>query len=170
MNAPKSKPSHLTAKLFPVIGAENAAALVAQIENTQRYRKQYDFTRRFTATAGKTGTAEINMPSEGDFQILGYNIEYDAQANGAETILLKFHQQDGGKNWSNDYVPIRSIATPGVRQSSASVPGIRYGYREFTAFVRKNDKIAIDFDNTLGLNDSQVFVTFTGYIWTNATK
>jgi hypothetical protein len=139
-----------------------AAAFISALDDSSKWVRDYDYTRRFVAKAGTQGTEEIPMPSEGDFQSLGYNIEYDLQANGKESIFLRFHQQDGGKNWSNDLIPIRSIATPGAR--IANQPGIRYGYRTFGAFIRKNDKIAIDWQNT-SAEDLEVIVTFTGRIW-----
>ena len=155
----------ITQKMFPVITAQNAAALRSQIEETQKYRKQYDFVRTFTATAGQQGAAEIPMPSEGDFQILGYNAVYSAQTDGSDPLAIRFRQQDGGKSWSNDFIPIRAIATPGVKATSTLAGGIRYGYREFVAFVRKNDKITIEWDNRAGAQDVVASVVFTGYLW-----
>lgn len=155
----------LTQKMFPVIDAENAAALRTQIENTQKYRRQYDFTRRFTATHGQSGAVEINMPSEGDYQILGYNGTYTPQADASETLYLRFRQQDGGKSWSNDFIPARAICTPGVQATTTIQGGVRFGYREFAAFVRKNDKITIEWDNRAGATDSEVNIVFTGYLW-----
>ena len=155
----------LTQKMFPVISAENAAALRSQIEETQKYRKQYDFVRTFTAAAGQQGAAEIPMPSEGDYQILGYNVAYTAQTNGSHPLAIRFRQQDGGKSWSNDFIPVRAIATPGVIATGTAAGGVRYGYREFVAFVRKNDKITIEWDNRAGAQDIVCSVVFTGYLW-----
>jgi len=147
------------------INAQNAPALKAQIEESQKYRRQYDFTRRFIAKAGQKGMDTIPMPSEGDFQLEGYNLEYQIQADKAETIFIRFRQQDGGKSWSNDFIPIRSIATPGRRD--ATYPGIRYGHRLFSAYVRANDNIQIEWDNSTGTEDLEVFCTFTGFMWYN---
>lgn len=156
---------NLTQKIFPVIGAANAAALRSQIEETQKYRRQYDFVRTFTATAGQQNAVEIPMPSEGDYQILGYNISYSAQADGSQPLQLRFRQQDGGKSWSNDFIPARLIATPGVAATSTAAGGIRYGFREFTAFVRKNDKITIEYNAQGAATDIVCSVCFTGYLW-----
>lgn len=147
------------------INRQNAEAMRAQVEESQKWRRQYDFTRRFICLAGKKDTVTIPMPSEGDFQVEGYNVEYQIQVNKAETIFLRFRQQDGGKSWSNDFIPIRSIATPGRRD--ATYPGIRYGFRQFAAYVRSNDNIQIEYDNSTGVEDLEVFVTFTGYMWYN---
>jgi hypothetical protein len=148
--------------MITVLTKADAEKLRFNIEETQKYRRQYDYTRRLTAAANAQGTVEIPMPSEGDFEISGYNIEYQLQANGAESLFIRFHQQDGGKNWSNDLIPIRSIATPGA--IIAGQPGIRYGARPFAASVRRNDKIAIDWQNT-SAEPLQIQVTFTGHIW-----
>jgi hypothetical protein len=147
------------------INAQNANSLRAQVEESQKYRRQYDFTRRFICRAGQKGAETIPMPSEGDFQLEGYNLEYQLQADNQETIFIRFRQQDGGKSWSNDYIPIRSIATPGRR--NATYPGIRYGFRQFAAYVRANDMISIEWDNVAGSEDLEVFVTFTGFMWYN---
>jgi hypothetical protein len=148
--------------MITVLTKDAAATLRSNIETTQKFRRQYDYTRRFTCGANAQGTVEIPMPSEGDFEIAGYNIEYQLQISGVESLFLRFHQQDGGKNWSNDLLPIRSIATPGA--IIANQPGIRYGMRQFAAFVRRNDKIAIDWQNT-SAEALQVQVTFSGSIW-----
>jgi hypothetical protein len=129
----------------------------------QNFCRQYDFTRRFVALAGQQGTAQVPMPSEGDFEAVGYNIEYEVQNNGEESLFLRFRQQDGGRAWSNDFVPIRSIATPGARV--ANQPGIRYGYRNFVSYIPMNDVLSIDYDNRTGAEDLEVLVTFTGYIY-----
>ena len=150
-------------ELFPVINAQNANFLRSQIEESLKFRRQYDFTRRVVCAAGSSGTAQINMPSEGDFQITGYNAEYTLQTDKAETLFVRFKQQEGGKAWSNDLIPLRSIATPGRRD--IAYPGIRYGMRQFGAFVRANDSIAIEWDNRAGTEQVEFFVTFTGFIW-----
>lgn len=147
----------------PVLNATAAAALRDELKQTQKFRRQYDYTRRFIAIAGQKNTVEIPLPSEGDFQILGYNIEYTQVPEEGESVFLRFHQQDGAKSWSNDQIPIRSISTPGAR--IVGNPGIRYGFRNFTAYIEQNDKISIDWDNSAGISDVEIFVTFTGFIW-----
>lgn len=147
---------------FPLDKA-SAKKLRDDLTQNQNFRRQYDFTRRFTAQAGLRGTAEIPMPSEGDFEVAGYNIEYQVQNNGQESIFLRFRQQDGGRAWSNDFIPVRSIATPGARVPGQ--PGIRYGFRNFVTYIPQNDVLSIDWDNTTGAEDLEVIVTFTGFIY-----
>jgi len=143
--------------------ATAAAEMRNNLSAAQKYRRQYDFTRRFTCLAGQAGTAEIPMPSEGDFEVMGYNIEYQVEDGGAETIFIRMRQQDGGRAWSNDYLPVRSIATPGAIVPGQ--PGIRYGMRHFVSYVPKNDVLSIDWDNRNGAEDLEVQITFTGFIY-----
>lgn len=147
---------------FP-LNAQTAAALRAAFVQDQKFRRQYDYTRRIVCLAGQQGSAEIPMPSEGDYQVMGYNIEYQVQQDGAETLFLRFRQQDGARAWSNDLLPVRSIATPGAR--IAGQPGIRYGYRNFVAYVPKNDLLTIDWDNSDGAEDLELWITLTGNIY-----
>lgn len=147
----------------PILNAATSKQIRDEKETAQKYCRQYDFTRRFIAVAGQSNSVEIPMPSEGDFEVLGYNIEYTQVPEESETVFLRFYQQDSSRSWSNDLIPIRSISTPGAR--IIGQPGVRYGFRNFTAFIRKNDKLTIDYDNTVGISDVEVFVTFTGNIY-----
>jgi hypothetical protein len=147
---------------FP-LNAETARALRDGFKQDQKFRRSYDYTRRIVCLAGQQGTAEIPMPSEGDFQVLGYNLEYEVQPNGLESLFIRMRQQDGSRAWSNDLLPVRSIATPGAR--IAGQPGIRYGYRQFVAYIPKNDLLTIDWDNSDGLVDLEMWITFTGNIY-----
>lgn len=145
-----------------ILTQTEAQAMRANLDTTQKYCRQYDFTRRFIARADTQDSISIPMPSEGDFQALGYNIEYDLQADGTESLFLRFSQSDGGKSWSNDLLPIRSIATPGAR--IAGQAGVRYAFRNFQQYINKNDSLKIEYKNEAA-EDLEVLVTFTGFIW-----
>jgi hypothetical protein len=145
-----------------ILNKASAELMRDQKQETQKYMREYDFVRRFTALANTKDSLNVPVPSEGDLEVLGYNIEYDLQNNGLESLHLRFGQSDGGKSWSNDLLPIRSIATPGARIPNQA--GIRYGYRDFSAYVPKNDSINIEYENTAAEN-LEIEIIFKCMIW-----
>ena len=136
------------------IKAKDVAALIQDIA------PDYELTRRFVCKAGETGAAEMPAPSEADFLLEEYNIEYEVQNNGAESLYLRFKNLDSGRAWSNDLIPARSISTPGARIAG----NVRYGSRKFTAFLKKNSKLSIEWKNEAA-QDLTVWVTFKGKLF-----
>lgn len=123
--------------------------------------QMFDYNRTFTATASSSNTEEIPIGAGSSFQILGYNIEYNKSADGTEGVSLKFSQEYGNRVWSNGFLPIKSIAVPGVRDPSVPLP--RFGYRQFQGYAPANDKIKIDWNNTLA-EDIEVSITVIGFL------
>jgi hypothetical protein len=148
--------------------AQEAINYCKQLAEGQKHQKQYDFTRRIVIQAGVANTDEVNLPSEGAFESMGYNIEYTTQADGRAPIFLRFRSASDGQGQSNDLLPIASIATPG-----ATIPGlqaIRYGYRQFWHFYPKDDRLSIDWDGRALSEDCIVNITFVGYVYPDANK
>lgn len=148
--------------------AQEAINYTNQMIEGQKHQKQYDFTRRIVITAGVANTDEVNLPSEGAFEQIGYNIEYSVQADGRAPIFLRFRSASDGQGQSNDLLPIASIATPGAMR--ADQPIIRYGYRQFWHFYPKDDRLSIDWDGRALTEDCIVNITFCGYVYPDAKK
>lgn len=134
----------------------------SELTESARIQPQFDFTRRMIATASTTTTFQIPVPAGYDFESLGYNIDYAHPVAGlTEHLFIKFSQEQGNRKWSNDFLPIKSIATPGVRGPLVTAPVARYGFRAFHAYMPQNDKIIIEILNTAA-EDLEVNVTFIG--------
>lgn len=142
-----------------LITKQEAETLKIRLTESQKFRRNFDFTRRITCFANKSGQAEIPIPSEGDFQILGYNILYKEPTGADKDVLfIKFQNAASGRNWSNDMLPVRAIATPGPIGSP------RYGYRKFEQYCNKNDKITIEWQNT-SAEDLEMYIVIFGNMW-----
>ena len=150
----------------PVYTVDEARAMVASLKTSQRLRRRFDFRRQFVITAGAYGTDEVPLPTEGAFESEGYNIEYTTQADGTAPVYIRMKSQSDGQGQSNDYLPIRSISTPGA--VVAGSPGIRYGMRPFWHFYEKSDKLTIEFDGTQMTAGQTITVNivFTGWLYT----
>lgn len=131
---------------------KNLAALKVfqkDLQESHKIAPQFDFARRILAAPGQS-THEIPIPAGYDFEMIGYNIDYDQDPGLGEVLSVKLSQSQGGRKWSNDFLSIKSIATPGVR--GIGVPPVpRYGFRAFHAYLPQNDKIIIEIDNATQL-------------------
>lgn len=142
-----------------ILNAEAAKNLVSGLAQTQKFRRNFDLSRRILCKAGQSQQVQIPIPSEGDFQVLGYNILYSNPAAGAADVLfIRFQNTDSGRSWSNDFLPIRAIATPGAIGNS------RFGMREFEAFCPQNDKVTIEYRND-SAEDLTIDVVIFGNVW-----
>lgn len=142
-----------------VFNKESALKMRDALQESQKFVRNFDYVRRFTAKASSTNIVEIPIPSEGDFQILGYNI-VNKKPSGAnpDVLFIKMQTAANGKNWSNDFIPVRAIATPGIEANP------RYGYRKFEAYCLQNDKINIEYQN-ISNEDLEITIVFFGNIW-----
>lgn len=147
----------------------NITTLSESVAYRARLQKQFDlcqffeFTSRWTATKAATGRQEIIIGNEADFQVLGYNIEFGLGTSSAiDVVSLQLSQDRGNRQWSNDKIPIYSIATPGPRVVAA--PPSRYGFRFFPGFAPANDKIKIDWENSDTTTDVEVIFTLSGFL------
>lgn len=152
--------------------APEAAEYCRKLLAGQRHQRQYDFVRRIVIRAGVAGSDEVNLPSEGAFEQLGYNIEYTAQTGpgvaGTAPAFLRFKSQSDGQGQSNDLLPLRCISTPGA--IVAGIPGVRYGYRQFWHFYAKDDRLSIEWDGRQLVEDIAVEIVFTGYVYPDGPK
>lgn len=122
---------------------------LANIAETQRYEKTFDFTRRFVAKANTADSFAIPITTEGPFLEESYNISYTQNSTlnrGTTTInfcgvKLKFKSQADNASQSNDYIPVQLISTPGTSGMS------RYGARPFLHLYPKGDVLIIEYDN-----------------------
>lgn len=143
---------------------EKARALVQSMKQTQLFRRQFDFTRQFTIVAGQKGADEVPLPTEGSYEQIGYNIEHTTQSDGSAPAKIRFKSQGDGQGQSNDFLPLRSISTPGA--IVAGTPGVRYGYRPFWRFFERADRLTIEWDGSALSTDITVQIVFTGYLYT----
>ena len=138
-----------------------AKKFMADLDAQAKLTQAFSFTGRVTAKAASTTIMTIPIPDGADFQQLGYNIEYQEAADKKEYLRLKFSQKVGNRTWSNDFEPIKSIATPGVR-SATPIP--RYGFRVFPLRIKAKDQITIQVENAAA-EDLQVCITLIGNLW-----
>lgn len=142
-----------------ILNAAAALQLVNGLEQTQKFRRNFDLVRRIRCAANSSQSVEIPIPSEGDYQILGYNILYSNPAAGAADVLfIRFSNSDSGRAWSNDLIPVRAIATPGQQGSS------RFGMREFQAFCPQNDKVKVEYRND-SAEELLIDIVIFGNVW-----
>lgn len=131
------------------------------LQEKARIAPAFDFCRRIEAPFGQS-THEIPIPAGYDFEMLGYNIDYEQDPAGGEVLSIRLSQSQGGRKWSNDFIPVKSIATPGVHGVGVA-PIPRYGFRAFHAYLPQNDKIIIEIENTSpGASTIDINFVFTG--------
>lgn len=146
-----------------LISKDQVLTHAAQLKQQSILTQTFSYVRRFVAKkGGRPETFEIPIGSGADFQGLGYNIEYAKASDDAEHLWVKFSQEVGNRKWSNDYEPLNSIATPGVRNQAN--PPSRYGYRVFPFFAKENDKIKIEAINNSADDDLEIVVTMIGVL------
>ena len=147
-----------------ILNVAQARAHVDALKTAQRFRRRIDFRRRFVINPGTTGTDEIPLPTDGAFESEGYNIEYTTQSDTTAPAFIRFKSQSDGQGQSNDYLPLRSISTPGA--IVAGSPGIRYGFRQFWHFYERSDKLTIEWDGTQLTQAITVDLVMTGWLYT----
>ena len=143
--------------IFTTLAA--AIAHVQALFTTQQYRRDVLLTRKFTATAGTSGYVELSLPKEGALELLGWNIVHTLDGSNPPQIYLKFSNSGDGGSWSNDFLPIRCIATPGAPNTP------RYGYFNFWRCISQEEKIKIEFNATNCINNIDVEIVFYGRIY-----
>jgi hypothetical protein len=132
---------------------------VSQMASSQKACYQFEFTRSFTMQPGETGSVQLPMASEGDFEQEEYNISYNG-ANSSDRPKIRFKAQASGESQSNDYVPLSLISTPGVSN-------VRFGSRPFWRFYPAKDSLTIEWDARQCTNAIIVDISFKGWIYPN---
>lgn len=156
---------------------EQIFAEINDLQETQAYKRTFDFVARFTAKANTADAVTIPINNAGAFKQLGYNIKYTKNstlARGGNTsnicaVKLKMRSQAANNTQSNDFVPVQLIATPGA----TDMP--RYGTRPFMYVYPKGDALVIEYDNrapaalvtgdTYTMQDEQIEICFNGYLY-----
>lgn len=162
--------------------SQQIANKLVEISATQKYEKSFDFTRSFVARAGVADSVAIPITNEGPFVEHSINICYTKNSKlirvtGEDTtetinfcpVKLKFKSQADNAGQSNDYIPVKLIATPGAD----NMP--RYGARPFLHFYPKGDILIIDYDNrepeklidtdVYEIEDEQIDICFSGKLY-----
>lgn len=150
---------------------------IKDLQETQAYKRTFDFVARFTAKANTADAVTIPINNAGAFKQLGYNIKYSKNSTltrGGNTtnicaVKLKMRSQAANNTQSNDFLPVQLIATPGA----ADMP--RYGTRPFMYVYPKGDALVIEYDNrapaalvtgdTYKMQDEQIEICFNGYLY-----
>lgn len=138
------------------------AAALTHVQNlftTQQFRRDVDLVRSFIAKAGEKGSLQMILPKDGAFELLGYNIAHSLDGILAPKLYLKFSNSGSGEAWSNDYLPIRCIASPGAPGST------RYGFRPFWRAISQDETIKIEYDATACAADVSVDIVFYGKVY-----
>ena len=150
---------------------------INDLQETQAYKRTFDFVARFTAKANTADAVTIPINNAGAFKQLGYNIKYTKNSTltrGGNTtnicaVRLKMRSQAANNTQSNDFIPIQLLATPGA----ADMP--RYGTRPFMYVYPKGDALVIEYDNrapaalvsgdTYTMHDEQIEICFNGNLY-----
>lgn len=156
---------------------EQIFAEINDLQETQAYKRTFDFVARFTAKANTADAVTIPINNAGAFKQLGYNIKYTKNSTltrGGNTtnicaVKLKMRSQAANNTQSNDFIPVQLLATPG----SADMP--RYGSRPFMYVYPKGDALVIEYDNrapaalvsgdTYTMRDEQIEICFNGNLY-----
>ena len=156
---------------------EQILAEINDLQETQAYKRTFDFVARFTAKANTADAVTIPINNAGAFKQLGYNINYTKNSTltrGGNTtnicaVKLKMRSQAANNTQSNDFIPVQLLATPGA----ADMP--RYGTRPFMYVYPKGDALVIEYDNrapaalvpgdTYTMQDEQIEICFNGYLY-----
>lgn len=150
---------------------------INDLQETQAYKRTFDFVARFTAKANTADAVTIPINNAGAFKQLGYNIKYTKNSTltrGGNTtnicaVRLKMRSQAANNTQSNDFIPVQLLATPGA----ADMP--RYGTRPFMYVYPKGDALVIEYDNrapaalvsgdTYTMQDEQIEICFNGNLY-----
>lgn len=156
---------------------EQIFAEISDLQETQAYKRTFDFVARFTAKANTADAVTIPINNAGAFKQLGYNIKYTknstltrgGNATNICAVKLKMRSQAANNTQSNDFVPVQLLATPGA----ADMP--RYGSRPFMYVYPKGDALVIEYDNraptalvpgdTYTMRDEQIEICFNGNLY-----
>lgn len=141
---------------------EQAIQFRKDMDEQAKLSQTFTFTVTVQAKPAATTVANMPIPAGADFQMLGYNGEYDAAPDGKEYLRILFRQKVGNRVWSNDPEPVASILTPGMRNS---LPRPRYGYRHFPGRLCANDLITMEVTNAHPTETLEVVVSFIGVLW-----
>lgn len=150
---------------------------INDLQETQAYKRTFDFVARFTAKANTADAVTIPINNAGAFKQLGYNTRYtenstltrDGKTTNICAVKLKMRSQAANNTQSNDFIPIQLLATPGA----ADMP--RYGTRPFMYVYPKGDALVIEYDNrapaalvpgdTYTIRDEQIEICFNGNLY-----
>lgn len=156
---------------------EQIFAEISDLQETQAYKRTFDFVARFTAKANTADAVTIPINNAGAFKQLGYNIKYTKNSTltrGGNTtnicaVKLKMRSQAANNTQSNDFIPVQLLATPGA----ADMP--RYGSRPFMYVYPKGDALVIEYDNrapavlvendSYAMRDEQIEICFNGNLY-----
>ena len=156
---------------------EQIFAEISDLQETQAYKRTFDFVARFTAKANTADAVTIPINNAGAFKQLGYNIKYTKNSTltrGGNTtnicaVKLKMRSQAANNTQSNDFIPVQLLATPGA----ADMP--RYGARPFIYVYPKGDALVIEYDNRkppilvsgddYTMRDEQIEICFNGNLY-----
>lgn len=156
---------------------EQIFAEINDLQETQAYKRTFDFVARFTAKANTADAVTIPINNAGAFKQLGYNIKYTKNSTltrGGNTtnicaVKLKMRSQAANNTQSNDFIAVQLLATPGA----ADMP--RYGSRPFMYVYPKGDALVIEYDNrapaalvsgdTYTMRDEQIEICFNGNLY-----
>lgn len=156
---------------------EQIFAEINDLQETQAYKRTFDFVARFTAKANTADAVTIPINNAGAFKQLGYNIKYTKNStltrNGTPTnicaVKLKMRSQAANNTQSNDFIAVQLLATPGADDMP------RYGSRPFMYIYPKGDALVIEYDNrapaalvsgdTYTMQDEQIEICFNGNLY-----
>ena len=156
---------------------EQIFAEINDLQETQAYKRTFDFVARFTAKANTADAITIPINNAGAFKQLGYNIKYtenstlthDGKTTNICEVMLKMRSQAANNTQSNDFIPIQLLATPGA----AEMP--RYGARPFMYVYPKGDALVIEYDNrapsalvpgdTYTMRDERIEICLNGILY-----
>lgn len=155
---------------------ETVTNKLANLAETQRYEKTFDFTRSFVAKANTADSFAIPITNEGPFLEESYNIRFTENSRYVKDgntvsfcgVKVKFKSQADNAAQSNDYIPVQLISTPGGASMS------RYGARPFLHLYPKGDVLIIEYDNrapdalngeTYTMADERIEICFNGKIY-----
>ena len=156
---------------------EQVKAEINDLEETQGYRRTFDFVASFTAKKNTADSVTIPINNAGAFKQLGYNIRFTKNSSikrgGVTTsicaVKLRFRSQSANNTQSNDFLPVQLIATPGSDDSP------RYGSRPFLYVYPKGDALVIEYDNrapavlvagdTYNMEDERNEIVFNGNLY-----
>lgn len=132
---------------------------VQNLFTTQQFSRNVLLTRKFIAVAGTSNYLELSLPKDGAFELIGWNIQHTLDGGNAPQLYLKFSNSGDGGAWSNDFLPVRCIATPGA-------PGVpRYGFMAFWRVISQEEKIKIEYNAANCENNVDVEIVFYGRVY-----
>ena len=123
---------------------------IADLQETQAYKRTFDFVATFTAKANTADSVTIPINNAGDFLQLGYNLMSTQNSTRTPSggtaepycgVKLRMRSQAANNTQSNDFIPVKLIGTPGTPDSP------RYGSRPFVYVYPKGDALVIEYDN-----------------------